>query len=87
MKSAILREVGLEGHHSHAYLNNARHRDALDTGLAALQRAILALGEALPAECIAADLRQASAQLSALLGEISSEDILDKIFSDFCIGK
>ncbi len=89
LKDRILMEVGLGalGERSHAYLNNARHREALSAGLQGLKRAELALLECLPAECLAADLRLAANALGALLGEVTTEEILDRIFSDFCIGK
>ena len=85
----MLKHVGLSilGEKSHAYLNNARHREALKLATLALEEALKALQEQLPAECLAADLRRASDSLAALLGKIDHEEVLDKIFSQFCIGK
>ncbi len=71
----------------HAYLNNARHQRALQQALVSLSRAHQALADRLPAECVAADLREAARFLGELIGEISTEDILDKIFQEFCLGK
>jgi tRNA modification GTPase len=72
---------------SHAYLNNARHLEALRSGLEALNRAKDSLHSKPSFECLAADLREAKNSLESLLGKISSEDVLGKIFSNFCIGK
>ncbi|MCB1213859.1 MAG: tRNA uridine-5-carboxymethylaminomethyl(34) synthesis GTPase MnmE, partial [Deltaproteobacteria bacterium] len=70
-----------------AYLNNARHQQALFESLQALERASLAISQKLPSECVAADLREASLALGTLIGEVSTEDILDRIFEKFCLGK
>jgi len=69
------------------YLNNARHRDALRQGCRALARAQSALTEKKPTECLAFDLREAAESLERILGKITQEEVLDKIFADFCIGK
>ena len=69
-----------------ALVTRQRHRSALETALAALQRALepeLAGREDLLAE----ELRIASRALGRLTGRIDVEDILDVIFHDFCIGK
>ncbi len=71
-----------------AVVTRARHRQALEQTAAALQRA-LAEGTA-PSpreELIAEELRQASWALGRLTGRVDVEDVLDKIFRDFCIGK
>ena len=88
LREKILQELGLKAaERSEAFLNNARHHQALLGARRALKRAIEALIKKLPSECVAADLREAAEVLGGLLGQISSEEILDRIFSDFCIGK
>jgi tRNA modification GTPase len=72
---------------SHAFLNNARHLDSVQKAIVSLTRAHQALADKIAAECVAADLQSAVHSLEALLGKVSSEDVLDKIFSEFCIGK
>ncbi|HRJ12780.1 MAG TPA: tRNA uridine-5-carboxymethylaminomethyl(34) synthesis GTPase MnmE [Alphaproteobacteria bacterium] len=64
-------------------LTRARHREALEETLSALQRAITAQS----AELIAEDLRLALRALGRITGRVDVEDLLDKIFRDFCIGK
>ncbi|RMF35559.1 MAG: tRNA uridine-5-carboxymethylaminomethyl(34) synthesis GTPase MnmE [Chlorobiota bacterium] len=68
-------------------LVNERHRESLLRVEAALSAAHRALAEGLPGECIALDLRTATQELSTLLGEQWTNDLLDRIFSQFCIGK
>ena len=64
-------------------LTRARHREALETALAALQRSIAADLPELRAE----DLRLAWRSLGRITGHADVEDLLDVIFRDFCLGK
>jgi tRNA modification GTPase len=64
-------------------LTRARHRAALEESRAALERAATAT---LP-ELLAEDLRLALRALGRITGRVDVEDLLDKIFSEFCIGK
>ncbi|MFZ2067726.1 MAG: tRNA uridine-5-carboxymethylaminomethyl(34) synthesis GTPase MnmE [Xanthobacteraceae bacterium] len=69
-----------------AIVTRARHRQAFEATIAALDRALghRATGEE---ELIAEDLRSAATTLGRLTGHVDVEDILDVIFRDFCIGK
>lgn len=66
---------------------NARQLEALNRARMALERARQAAAEGLGAEFIAADLREAHDALGAITGQVAPEDLLDYIFSQFCIGK
>jgi tRNA modification GTPase len=66
---------------------NARHQDALRRGREAAQRALDALGQDLPLELVAADLRSATQAVGEIVGQTATADLLDLIFSQFCIGK
>lgn len=79
--------LGTLAEHSQAYLNNSRHRQALVGAREALDHGQAALDQGLPPECVAADVRAAADHLQALLGEVDSEAVLDRIFSEFCLGK
>jgi tRNA modification GTPase len=71
-------------------VSRARHRQALEEVLAALQRATggLVAGQDLTQEdLLAEELRTAATALGRLTGRVDVEDILDVIFRDFCIGK
>jgi len=67
-------------------VTRARHRQALEETVAALDRA-LAQGGTGSEELIAEELRSAATTLGRLTGRVDVEDILDVIFRDFCIGK
>lgn len=70
-----------------AVLTRVRQAEAVSRALEDLRRAADAVHAGLPEECIAADLREASRALAELTGEIGTEEVLDRIFSSFCIGK
>lgn len=69
-----------------ALITRGRHRHALAAAAEALDRAISG-GIAAPEEVIAEELRLAATILGRLTGRVDVEDILDRIFRDFCIGK
>jgi tRNA modification GTPase len=66
-----------------APITRLRHRQALQECLAALQRALAA---SMP-DLLAEDLRLAARALGRLTGRVEVEEVLDHIFSEFCIGK
>ncbi|KYH33755.1 tRNA uridine-5-carboxymethylaminomethyl(34) synthesis GTPase MnmE [Neomoorella mulderi] len=68
-------------------LTRARHRDALEKCLEHLNAAITAWEEGMPGDLIAVDLWAARDFLGEITGATAREDLLDRIFSDFCIGK
>lgn len=66
---------------------NARHRDCLHRAIGPLRRASEGLGAAAPLECVAIELRDALAALTDIIGITTVDDILDRLFGSFCIGK
>ena len=68
-------------------VTHLRHRTNLTRAAEALNTAQAAIVDGLPAECIAMDLRAAIEAIGAITGAITTEDILERIFRDFCIGK
>ena len=63
---------------------NERQRFAVQQAYEALQAA---LDEKAPLEVLAEDLRRACFALESLMGKVGVEDVLDQLFSRFCIGK
>ncbi|HEX3988256.1 MAG TPA: tRNA uridine-5-carboxymethylaminomethyl(34) synthesis GTPase MnmE, partial [Verrucomicrobiae bacterium] len=66
---------------------NSRHEDALRRGRAGIDRAASALDSDLGLELVALDLRIAADAIGEIVGKTTTEDLLDAIFSQFCIGK
>jgi len=67
--------------------SNPRHRDLFRQALERVEEAGEALARGLPADLVAIDVAEAVNALGEITGETASEDLLDRIFSDFCIGK
>ncbi len=68
-------------------LTSLRHRQAIATTLKALSDAAQANANAIPHEMILLDLYRALWALDSLTGQTTPDDILNLIFSTFCIGK
>ena len=68
-------------------VTNIRHKQALDNAAGALERAHASIRAAEPQELTALSLREALDAIGEIIGVVSSDDILDRIFSQFCIGK
>ena len=66
---------------------NQRHRQHLQDALDAVRQAREALDTGVSGDMLTLDLRAALQELGAITGEITNEDVLDQIFSRFCIGK
>ena len=68
-------------------VTNLRHKTAIEHSLQSLNRAVKALTEDQPLEIVALELRDSLDRIGEIVGAVTTEDILNKIFSDFCIGK
>lgn len=68
-------------------ITNIRHRDLLVKARDNIQNAIKDIKNGVPLDATEIDLRNAFNQLGEITGETIEEDVLDKIFKDFCIGK
>jgi tRNA modification GTPase len=66
---------------------NTRHRDCLRRASESCDRARTAMGEGLSGEYVAIDLDQALRAVGEVIGVVEVEQILDSVFSQFCIGK
>lgn len=69
-----------------AYLTEQRHYEALSAAAAYLNRFLVNLGT-VELDLLSIDLRDCLHALASITGEVSSEAVLDEIFSTFCIGK
>ena len=68
-------------------ITNARHYDALQLALANIQQVQKGLQTGLSGDLLAIDIREALFHFGRITGEISTDDLLGNIFSNFCIGK
>jgi tRNA modification GTPase len=89
LKDAI-RRVALEGKNespSEVLLSNMRHKQAIEKSRNALNQALAGMSANLSAEFLAVDLQEAQAALGEIVGSHTADDILERIFNQFCIGK
>lgn len=68
-------------------VTSSRHRDALQKAQKHVRSAIRGLNQGMTGDFLSIDLRAALKELGTITGEITTEDLLDSIFSRFCIGK
>ena len=89
LRQAILRLVaGDSGGQAEAgFLTNVRHQTLVQNSLAALEAAKLAVVNKIPHEMLLLDLYSALRPLDEITGATTTDDILNLIFSTFCIGK
>jgi tRNA modification GTPase len=69
------------------FVTSARHMHALEETLRALEQFYVADSKNAFEEILAFELQVAAKSLRSIIGEVGSDDVLDKIFSQFCIGK
>lgn len=88
LRAEILRQLGADrGQQESGFLTNLRHQGLVNDSLRALDAAGVALGQRLPHEMLIMDLHNALRPLDELTGATTADDILNLIFSRFCIGK
>ncbi len=87
LKNMIGREAAASAEAAKDVLINQRHAALLKDAAASLNSALEALNTGMENEFVSIDIRKATGILGELTGETWSEDILNNIFSRFCIGK
>src|SRR3972149_8065786 len=70
-----------------AVVTNLRHKTALEESKKELNNFLEAVHKKLPLEILALHLRTSLDSLGQITGVVTTEDILDRVFSEFCIGK
>ncbi len=68
-------------------VTNARHVESLKRANTALQKVIIGLDTNIAGDLLAVEIRYALDELGSITGEVTNEDLLDSIFTRFCIGK
>lgn len=68
-------------------VTNIRHKDLLDKALDSVSKAIDGLNDGVPIDLLSVDIKEAWRRLGQITGDVVEEDIINEIFSKFCIGK
>ena len=87
LKQHLKESVGFNEATDNVFIARRRHIEALKKGHDYVASALNQLQVSQAGELVAEDLRQAQMSLAEITGEFSSDDLLGKIFSSFCIGK
>ncbi len=88
LKQEILRKVRLEKINTDDVLiSNIRHLEALQKTEQALNRVLENIGNPVTSDFLATDIKQALYYLGEITGQVTTDDLLETIFSKFCIGK
>jgi len=80
-------EENVEDSSEKLIITNIRHKTALEKTKGAIRNIFETIDAGMPMDLISVDLKEALDSLSEITGEISSEDILDHVFGNFCVGK
>ena len=89
LEAALIQKVpGMgEGSAGGAVIDSLRQKQLLDRALAALDQVRQGVALSIPLDMIALDLKDALDALGEITGEVTTVDVLDRMFSSFCVGK
>ena len=87
LRRHLVETMGYRSNGEGTFMARRRHIEALQSAARSLEQGKAALHHQKAGELLAEELRQAQHALGEITGEFSSDDLLGKIFSHFCIGK
>ncbi len=87
LKDHLKRIMGYQGSTEGSFMARRRHLVALEKADQHLQTGLMQLESFMAGEILAEELRLTQNELNEITGEFTSDDLLGKIFSSFCIGK
>ena len=76
--------VTIEGH---ATISNRRQKQSLIKSIESLEKVMMTIDMGMPEDCIAIDLHDAYGHLGMIVGEALKDEIINELFSRFCLGK
>ena len=86
----LLKEMFFNGNISfndEIYITSVRHKTAISDALESLNMVLQSIDDGMPEDFFSIDLMNAYETLGSIIGESAGEDLIDTIFSDFCMGK
>ena len=87
LKERLVATAGLADWNGASLVTNLRHYEALERALDSLRQVSIGLKRKTTTDLLAQDLRDAISELGSIFGAITTDDLLQNIFSRFCIGK
>ena len=83
----VLTAEGVQLSGGETVIDNERQAMLVQRAIEAAERTAGSMQDLAPADLVAVDLQDAVDALGEITGEVTSEDILDTMFGDFCVGK
>ena len=87
LKNKLLDEVNILNPHTDTIVSNSRHYQALINTMRAIKDVSNGLESNISGDLLSIDIRKSIEHLAEITGEITNDDVLGNIFSNFCIGK
>ncbi len=87
LKNKLLDEVNILNPHTDTIVSNSRHYQALTNAMTAIKDVSNGLESNISGDLLSIDIRKSIEHLAEITGEITNDDVLGNIFSNFCIGK
>ena len=87
LKNKLLDEVNILNPHTDTIISNSRHYQALINAMTAIKDVSNGLESNISGDLLSIDIRKSIEHLAEITGEITNDDVLGNIFSNFCIGK
>lgn len=88
LRTRLIELVHLDGYKKgDTVVTNIRHYESLIRSRESLDKVLIGLGQNITGDFLAMDIRQSLHHLGLIVGEVTTDDLLESIFSRFCIGK
>ena len=87
LKKRLVNEVDILNPYTDVIISNSRHYEALKEALKAIEEVNNGLKNNISGDLLSVDIRRSIEHLGEITGEITNDDVLGNIFSNFCIGK
>ena len=87
VKNRLVNEVSILNPYDDIVISNSRHFEALIKALKAIEEVNVGLKNNISGDLLSVDIRRSIEHLAEISGEITNDDVLGNIFSNFCIGK
>lgn len=71
----------------HLYVTNLRHKEALVEATEHIHQVFLSIDNDMPEDCWSIDLKNVYQALGKITGDVTADDLMNQIFSQFCLGK
>jgi tRNA modification GTPase len=87
LKDHLKKSMGYQNAGEGSFMARRRHLEAINNAIESVKKGLFELQQFSAGELLAEELRQAQNYLSEITGEFTSDDLLGRIFTSFCIGK